>query len=311
MTVIAIDIGGSGSRIVAADGHRAASTGPALSAGDHAAVVASLAGAIPHGLAVEVVVVSAASLISRGDPRAIEHAVRTRWHVRTVVLVSDAVAAVVGAWGESGGAVVAAGTGAVGFGTDLVGVWQRSDGWGQELGDEGGAAWIGAHGLRAALRSFDGRASGSTKLLDAVRATLGDPATLPAVLRAADNPATMMAAFAPEVSAAADSGDEVATAILTAAADHLAETGLSVLRPGVPERLALVGGVARQPMIAERFTAAVHERHPALEVAAGPGVGAPLDGALRLARIAADGTLPSHPPYLIVSNHPHLVQGAS
>jgi N-acetylglucosamine kinase-like BadF-type ATPase len=311
MTVIALDIGGSGSRIVAADGHRAASPGPALSSGDHPAVVAALAEALPSGLRADAVVVSAASLISQGDPGAIEHAVRNLWDARTVVLVSDAVAGVVGAWGESGGAVVAAGTGAVGFGTDLAQVWVRSDGWGHDLGDEGGAAWIGRAGLRAAARSLDGRPGGSPRLVDAVRARFGDPATLPALLRTATNPATVMGTFAPEVSTAADAGDDVAVGILTAAADRLAETGLSVLQSGVPERLALVGGVAQQPLIAERFAAVVREQRPDVEVATGARVGAPLDGALRLARIAAERTLSSHSPYLIVSTHPVPVQGAS
>lgn len=311
MTVIAIDIGGSGSRLVATDGHRAESTGPGLTAGDHVAVIAALAGDIPPGLPVDAVVVSAASLISQGDPQAIERAVRAQWDAGTVVLVSDAVAGVVGAWDESGGAVVAAGTGAVGFGTDLDRVWVRSDGWGHELGDEGGAAWIGAAGLRAVLRSLDGRPGGSPILLAAVRESVGDPATLPALIRAAQNPAALMGAFAPQVSTAAEAGDGVAEGILIAAADRLAETGLSLLQPGVPERLALVGGVAQQDLVAERFAATVHERRGDLHVVAGPGVGSPLDGALTLARITAQRSLHSHPPYLLVSNHSVPVQGAS
>lgn len=311
MTVIAIDIGGSGSRLVAADGHSATSTGPALSAGDHAAVVSAIAQTVPYGFPVDCVVVSAASLVSRGDPQSIERAVLAQWDARVVVLVSDAVAAVVGAWGESGGAVVAAGTGAVGFGTDLARAWVRSDGWGHELGDEGAAGWIGARGLRAALRSLDGRAGGSPGLLAAVRATLGDPATLPALLREAASSVTVMSAFAPQVSATAEAGDVVAVEILRSAADRLAETGLSVLVPAIPERLALAGGVSHQSLIAERFTAAVHERRPEVELLVGPSAGSPLDGALRLARIAAERELASHPPYLLVHSYRFPVQGAS
>jgi N-acetylglucosamine kinase-like BadF-type ATPase len=309
MAVIAIDIGGSGSRILATDGYRAKARGPALAAGGHAAVIAALAGAISPAPPVDCVAISAASLISRGDPDALVSAVREHWDARVVVLVSDAAAAVVGAWGESGGAVVAAGTGAVGLGTDLERTWVRSDGWGHELGDEGGAAWIGTRGLRAALRALDGRPGGSPALLEAVRESHGDPASLPALLRAAGNPATMLASFAPAVTRTAHAGDSVAAEIVAEAASLLAATGLSVLTPGVPERLALVGGLSKHPVIAEGFLSAVHARRPALEVVA--DAGSPLDGALQLARMAAERTLPAHPPYLVVHSHSSHVQGAS
>jgi N-acetylglucosamine kinase-like BadF-type ATPase len=303
MTVIAIDIGGSGSRIAGPDGQHVA--GPALSGGDHPAVIDMLARA--HGTeraSVDVVAISAARLISRGDPAAIVRAVHRHWRPRLVVVASDAVAAVAGAWGVDGGAVVSAGTGAVGFGTDFAGAWVRSDGWGHVLGDEGGAAWIGARGLRAALRALDGRDDGSVALLAAVRDLHGDPAGLPALLADAPDAAGLLGAFAPRVSAAAAAGDPSAISILTSAGTRLAGTGLSVLAAGVPDRLALVGGLAQQPVVAEAFAAQARARRPGLELAVGPDGASPLDGAMRLGRIAAGRPLPQHPPYLLLDDQP-------
>ncbi|MFJ6997920.1 BadF/BadG/BcrA/BcrD ATPase family protein, partial [Streptomyces sp. NPDC003090] len=84
--------------------------------------------------------------------------------VRRLALASDAVTAYAGALGTVPGTVVAAGTGLVALGTDLV-RWRRADGWGHLLGDCGSGAWIGRAGLEAALRAHDGRRGGSPALL--------------------------------------------------------------------------------------------------------------------------------------------------
>ncbi len=76
------------------------------------------------------------------------------WRRSACAVVSDAVASLVGALGGlRPGAVVAAGTGAVAFGSDFADTWTKVDGWGHVLGDRGSAAWVGLEGLRAALRS--------------------------------------------------------------------------------------------------------------------------------------------------------------
>lgn len=304
MTVIAIDIGGSGSRILAADGAEASALGPALTVADgradQADVVAALAeaiGAVPGPVAA--VAVGAAGLVAHGDPDAVGAAVSAAWPGAVVLVASDAVTAAVGAWGEGGGAVVAAGTGVVAFATDLGATWVRADGWGHVLGDDGGAAWIGRRGISAALRAYDGRPGGSPALLDALRERHGDPLRMPELVRSAANPATLLAAFAPAVTAAAAAGDPVSASIAATAAEELAVTGLSVLSGGIPPRLALVGGLAADAALAEGFAERVRRRRPDVEVAV--GAGSPLDGALRLARLAAEGRAPApHLPYLAV-----------
>lgn len=306
MTVIAIDIGGSGSRISATDGWEGAATGPALTVvagrADHPEVVGALARELGSvGGRVTAVAVGAAGLMALGDADSIVAVATALWPGAAVVVASDGVTAVVGAWGIAGGGVVAAGTGVVAFATDLDNRWIRSDGWGHELGDDGGAAWIGRRGLAAGLRALDGRPGGSERLLTAVREHYGDPLALPWLLRSAANAATFLAGFAPAVTEAAGAGDPSAREIVDAAAHELAETGLSVLADGIPPRLALVGGLAADPVLTAAFAARVRESHPDLEV--GIGTGTPLDGARDLARLAAEGhTLRARPPYLIVAS---------
>jgi N-acetylmuramic acid 6-phosphate etherase len=137
------------------------------------------------------------------------------------------------------------------------------------LGDEGGGAWIGAAGLRAALRAHDGRGP-STVLLDAARARFGAPQTWPATLTGA----AALASFAPDVVAATD--DAAAQAIVSAAADALAATA----RAAGDGPVAMVGGLA--PAMA-----GVLREHIDLIPAAGDA----LDGALRLGSI--------HQPHVI------------
>jgi len=157
--------------------------------------------------------------------------------------------------------VLIAGTGVVALAIGADGALRMTDGWGPWLGDEGGGAWIGAAGLRAALRAHDGRGP-STALLDAARARFGAPQTWPAHL----TDAAALASFAPEVLAA--QGDNVAIAIVGAAAEALA----TAARAAGDGPVAMVGGLAGFEAL---------RRHLDLV----PAVGDALDGALRLREI--------------------------
>ncbi|NUR47532.1 MAG: ATPase, partial [Hamadaea sp.] len=90
-----------------------------------------------------------------------------------VALCSDMLTSYAGALGLRGGAVVAAGTGAVALGSDWQGAWHRVDGWGYLLGDVGGGSWLGRAGLQAGLRAADGRPGGSPALLAALTEQYG------------------------------------------------------------------------------------------------------------------------------------------
>ncbi|MFI5845291.1 BadF/BadG/BcrA/BcrD ATPase family protein [Catenuloplanes sp. NPDC051500] len=216
--------------------------------------------------------------------------------------------------GDGGaGVVLAAGTGAVAFGGSAAAGWRRADGWGHLLGDDGGGAWIGRAGMRAALRARDGRPGGSAVLLELLLAGVGEPSAVVAELTGRADRAGMMAAFAPAVISAAVR-DPVAAAILDRAAGHLADTARAVVRQasadparaagdrpsadtaGAAGRLAptlpspgvvVVGNLVRP---GGGLAARVEEAFRARGLTPGPAAGSPVDGAVVLA--ATHGAVP-------------------
>ncbi|MEV5407607.1 BadF/BadG/BcrA/BcrD ATPase family protein [Thermopolyspora sp. NPDC052614] len=206
-----------------------------------------------------------------------------------VLFVSDALISYIGALGLAGGAVIAAGTGAVAVGSDGRGTWRKVDGWGHLLGDDGGGAWIGRAGLAAALRHHDGRPDGSPALLAALNRRFGGPAELIADVYTRADRATLLARFVPDVAAAAADGDPVAAAVLDRAGEHLAETAMAALPPGAPRVVShagsLIPGVAR---VADAFSRRLAEAG----VEAAEPRGAAVDGAVLLAAAMLGGGLP-------------------
>ncbi|PXX64360.1 N-acetylglucosamine kinase-like BadF-type ATPase [Nocardia tenerifensis] len=200
---------------------------------------------------------------------------------RAVAVTSDAVTAHAGALGGAPGVVLAAGTGAVATAVDAAGRFTRTDGWGPLLGDEGGGAWIGVEGLRAALRAHDGRGPHTELAAKAAEHYAVRLDELPKHLGQHVNPALLAARFARVVAAAAAT-DDVAAAIMTAAGRALAGTVLATIdRSGIapPVPYAITGGLVHlgaallDPLDAGIGDAV--ERRTAL--------GGPIDGAALLA----------------------------
>ncbi|MFG3187843.1 BadF/BadG/BcrA/BcrD ATPase family protein [Streptomyces omiyaensis] len=313
--VVGIDSGGSGVRIAlarAADGtllERVAAPGPVPTGPGGIRADRFLESVLPavaalrerHGAGrpVRAAAVGAAGMATLGEElRAVlPGAFAEAWGVRGTALAADAVTAYAGALGAWPGAVVAGGTGLIALGTDLTG-WRRADGWGHLLGDCGSGAWIGRAGLEAAMRAHDGRRGGSPALLERAEKLHGPAAGLPAALYPrADRPA-VLAAFAPEVGAAA-AGDPVAAGILERAAEHVADAAEAACPPGPESVVALTGGLFRlgEPLLAP-LRAALAERLPGVRTVAPSGD--PLDGAVTLATwLAAGGVrLPEDPALL-------------
>lgn len=267
--ILAVDLGKTSCR--AAAGGRsvegAGAPGLATPGGVRAAEAAIVAITRDFGRVDEVVVGAAGALAAPDAARALGDALLKSLQAQRITMTSDAVIAHAGALNGQPGVVLIAGTGVVALAIDANGALRTADGWGPWLGDEGGGTWIGTAGLRAALRSHDGRGP-STTLLDAARARFGAPATWPAQL----TDAAAVASFAPDVIAA--QGDAAALAIISAAAEALAATA----RAAGDGPVAMVGGLARIEALRERLD---------LIPAAGDG----LDGALRLGAI--------HEPHVI------------
>jgi N-acetylglucosamine kinase-like BadF-type ATPase len=235
--------------------------------------------------------IGAAGLTTLGDALRAElpSALARELGVRRLALAADAGTAYTGALGQRVGAVVAAGTGMIAVGTDLRS-WRRADGWGHLLGDCGGGSWIGQAGLDAALRAYDGRPGGSVRLLARAEEMFGSAPALPGQLYPRSDRPAVLASFAPEVAACADS-DPVAADILAAAARHIADSAAAVC-PAEGDvsssgevgevHVALTGGLFKMgdPLLVP-LRAALADRLPyARQV---PAAGGPLDGAVRIA----------------------------
>ncbi len=314
-SAVAVDLGKTGCRAVlwhGADSSRAVRSvpgAPGLAAPDGvaAARAAVRAAVVPllreaGGLRPDMLLVGAAGAASAPEAaRSLAGVLLAELPAGEVAVTSDAVTAHAGALGGRAGVVLAIGTGAVAVGIGADGAYVRVDGWGPLLGDDGGGAWIGTAGLRAALRAHDGRGP-DTALLDAARGLFGDPDRWPAALGRDGNPARTAASFAPEVARAAGAGDPVASVIVRDAAAALAETALAAARPlaAAPDPgadalpVTVTGGLAGLgPVLMDPLTVQLTDCGIPLILTA--PLGDPLDGALLL---AGDRTAP-HEPHVV------------
>ncbi|MEV4116283.1 BadF/BadG/BcrA/BcrD ATPase family protein [Nonomuraea sp. NPDC049695] len=232
------------------------------------------------------------------DPETLWRALGERFGLGALVVAGDMVTTHVGALGFQPGVVVAAGTGVITLGTDLDGVWNQSDGWGHLLGDHGGGAWVGMHGLQAALRAHDGRAGGSAPLLERLTARFGHPLDLVALVYESASPAHHLASFAPSVADAARAGDPVARDIWAEAGRQLGQTAVAAAT-GLDPVFSWGGRLFdAADLLMEPFQSTVRALLPGARFA--PPRGSSADGALALARAAAGGEVRPHHPYLYV-----------
>lgn len=212
--VLAVDLGKTGCRAVLWTGPDSpehpvrevpGAPGLAESGGVDAAVAAvtaaaafgdELASGLPSGRLDAVCVGAAGAAADPAAARSLAELLLDALPTDEVAVTSDAVTAHAGALGGGAGVVLAAGTGSVTVGIGEGGTFARVDGWGPWLGDEGSGAWIGRAGLRAALRSHDGRGP-ATALTGAAADRYGDLDRLPAAVGHSANPARLTATFAP------------------------------------------------------------------------------------------------------------------
>jgi glucosamine kinase len=179
------------------------------------------------------------------------------------LVLNDVALAWHGAFAGAAGVLLLAGTGSMAMASGPKGL-HRVGGWGDLIGDEGSAFWIGQTALRMAAQAWDGRLGmPETAFANALLVTLGLSAEHPFPfldwLMAQDHPRAAIAAVARHVDALALAGDETAGAILTGAAEELARqaraaAGLSGLKDGfdwchagsVFQSRGLLDGVAKE-----------------------------------------------------------------
>jgi N-acetylglucosamine kinase-like BadF-type ATPase len=142
-----------------------------------------------------------------------------------VRLLNDVDAAQIGAFAGGPGILLLAGTGSMAWVRDDAGRSHRIGGWGDVVGDEGSAHWIGKRIIGAVSKAIDGRGE-ATALAGALRDTLGiDVSSMDGLegwVAHLTAPRAQIATLAPLASELAETGDAVACRILDEAADELA-----------------------------------------------------------------------------------------
>jgi N-acetylglucosamine kinase-like BadF-type ATPase len=234
------------------------------------------------------------------DARAVEGIMRRIGFKTRVVVVNDALVALVAGAGEQAGVVIVAGTGSIAYGVDAAGRAARAGGWGYLLGDEGGGFWIGRAALSAVVRAFDGRGP-ATRLTELVLSEmqLATPSELIHAIYDRGLQRPLVAGLAGVVQQATLAGDAVAAHILARAAEELVAAAASVVtRLGMRGDVfptVLAGGIFRAiPALASDVCIRMAEVAPRSDVR--PLEVEPARGAVTLALAAARGVL-SLPAY--------------
>jgi N-acetylglucosamine kinase-like BadF-type ATPase len=200
------------------------------------------------------------------DRAFIENIVRGCIADRTkILIVNDAVVAMVAVLGRLHGILVIGGTGSIVLGyNDHTGATTRCGGWGHLLGDEGSGYMIGLEALRAIMKEFDGRGQATSltpRMLAALE--LKSPTDLIGWTYMSGKGKTEIAALARHVHDEAEAGDAVAKRILAEQAALLAiQVGTVYKRlfgaAGERVSLALWGGnLVNSSGYRETFTAEV------------------------------------------------------
>jgi N-acetylglucosamine kinase-like BadF-type ATPase len=166
-----------------------------------------------------------------------------------VILKHDAFIALAGATVCNPGVIVIAGTGTMAFGINSSGEQKRSSGWGNILGDEGSAYYIGRNALISACKAYDGRGT-ETTLLDGIVKLLELNDFNDVVKKIYSASPKEIAGIAPLVSEMAYADDEVAIRIMKDAGIELAISAVSVIK-----RLGMEGDKAQVATTGSVFNA--------------------------------------------------------
>lgn len=119
------------------------------------------------------------------------------------------------------GILVVSGTGSIFIGRSADGTMYRAGGWGPALADEGSGWWIGSEAARSGFWAMDRDIK--TNLLTEIQNFWGLHSLGELVEKANDRPGPDFAALVPLVVRCAESGDEMAQAVLERAGTDLAE----------------------------------------------------------------------------------------
>jgi N-acetylglucosamine kinase-like BadF-type ATPase len=210
-----------------------------------------------------------------------------------VLVVNDALVALVAGADDDPGIVIIAGTGSIAYGRNREGRAARAGGWGYVLGDEGSGYWMGRLALRAVVRQADRRGP-PTQLTPLILShfDVSDPTQLIHEVYYRPLPPPAIASLARYVQVAGDGGDPVALGIIDGAARELVASAASVATEldllAEPFPFVLAGGMFRAvPRLGQELTRQLTTVAPAGEVR--PLHVEPAMGAIHLALAEAAG----------------------
>lgn len=185
-----------------------------------AAVRDALASAAMTHVVPKVVCVGVAGVGRDSERQALWQALASRELAEEIVVHADATVAIDDAFGDGAGVLLIAGTGSVAFGRGPTGAVARCGGWGPNIGDEGGGAWIGRRALSIVTAASDGREP-ETTLTGAIltAAEVNSPQEL--IPWAASATPAMLASLVPTVLSVAETGDLRANALVSLATEEL------------------------------------------------------------------------------------------
>jgi len=140
-------------------------------------------------------------------------------HFKGVKVVSDAHIALEGAFPDSAGCILIAGTGSILFGKDENGIIHRVGGFGRLIGDEGSGYSIGRKALNAVSKESDGRGE-ATLISELLNAKMNSSSST-SIINEVYKEKLDVASVAKIVIEAAEEGDPIAEDILDEEADEL------------------------------------------------------------------------------------------
>lgn len=168
----------------------------------------------------------------------------------TIIVDSDAMSALTGAFAGGPGIIVYAGTGAFAHARTPEGNIKRVGGWGYLIGDEGSGFHLVQKALNAALQDWDGRGE-QTRLRPAFEKHFGVNSIELIISRIYDPQFDrgQMAALAPMVFEQADHGDRVAQRIVAETGFELGRLAKAALQKSAGRQvvdIALLGNLFRR-----------------------------------------------------------------
>jgi len=282
MHVLGIDAGGTKTVCLLADAHGAIladARGPGanLHAAGELAVEKVLHEVMEEAIGDREVAPAAICLgiagVDRADDALIVRAIMRRIGYKSrVLVVNDALIALVAGARDDPGVVINAGTGSIAYGRNGAGEAARAGGWGHMIGDEGSGYWIGREALAAVMRGADGRGP-DTALAGEILGHFGvaDVSRLPRIVYDHEMPRMSVAELGPIVQSVASGGDAVAMRILERAAEELVLAARSVTSRlemrGDAFTFFLAGGVFRVvPWLADELSRRLVEVAPRSQV---------------------------------------------